>query len=201
MSPKAKNITFFCLGIIIIAVLFLIFQKPDYPDTFTAKPIKGNHDASVKIVEFSDLQCPACGAAHPVVKKIMGEYETKVSLEYKHFPLTSIHLFAFDAAVASECANDQGKFWEYIDIAFANQNALQKKNLKTYAEQIGLNTETFDACLASGVKKKYVSADMNEGIGKNVQSTPSFFINGKPLDSWQYEKFKAALDAALAEAR
>ncbi len=191
---------------IIIAFFFIIagvtwfVTRPTYDDVYTAKPIKGNPDAMVRIVEFSDFQCPACGAAAPTVKKIMEEYGDRVSLEYKHFPLTSIHAFAFNAAEASECANDQGKFWEMHDILFEKQESLSIGSLKDYAEQIGLDTEKFNNCLDSNAKAKYVTADFNEGIGKGVDSTPSFFVNGKKIESWKYEIFAAALDAALAEA-
>ncbi|MBI5001757.1 DsbA family protein [Candidatus Woesearchaeota archaeon] len=191
----------------IIIALFLIIAgvtwfvtRPTYDDVYTAKPIKGNTDAMVRIVEFSDFQCPACGAAAPTVKKIMEVYGDRVSLEYKHFPLTSIHAFAFNAAEASECANDQGKFWEMHDIMFEKQDELSISSLKDYAEQIGLDTEKFNNCLDSNAKAKYVTADFNEGIGKGVDSTPSFFVNGKKIESWKYEIFAAALDAALAEA-
>ena len=185
--------------LIIIAGVHWFVTRPTYDDVYTPKPVEGNPDATVKIVEFSDFQCPACGAAAPTVKKIMEEYGDKVSLEYKHFPLTSIHAFAFNAAEASECANDQGKFWEMHDMMFEKQDDLTIGSLKKYAETIGLDTEKFNNCLDSNAKAKYVTADFNEGIGKGVDSTPSFFVNGKKIESWKYEIFAAALDAALAE--
>src|SRR3989338_5549266 len=185
--------------IIIIVGIYWFATHPTYDDVYTAKPIKGNPDAMVRIVEFSDFQCPACGAAAPTVTKIMEEYGDRVSLEYKHFPLSSIHAFAFNAAEASECANDQGKFWEMHDIMFEKQDQLSIGSLKDYAEQIGLDTEKFNNCLDSNAKAKYVTADYNEGIGKGVDSTPSFFVNGEKIESWKYEIFAAALDAALAE--
>lgn len=203
MNTKTKKITFFCLGAILVVILFLIFQKPDYPDQQSPKAILGNPDATIKIVEFSDLQCPACKSAHPAVKRIMNEYPDKASLTYKHFPLTNIHLFAFDAAVAAECANDQGKFWEFVDKAFEMQSALQKKNLKQYAADLQLDTEKFNVCMESGTKDKYIRAEMNEGIGKGVQGTPTFFINGKPIEvktgQYWYEVLKTAIDTALGE--
>lgn len=186
--------------IILIVGIYWFVNRPTYDDVYTPKPFEGNSDATVKIVEFSDFQCPACGAAHVTVKKIMAEYGDKVSLEYKHFPLTSIHAFAFNAAEASECANDQGKFWEMHDIMFENQDELSVKALKKYAEQLELDAKKFNNCLDSNAKAKYVTADYNEGIGKGVDSTPSFFINGKKLESWKYEVFAAALDGALVEA-
>lgn len=185
--------------IILIAAVHWFITRPTYDDVYTPKPIKGNADATVKITEFSDFQCPACGAAVPTVQKIMEEYGDRVSLEYKHFPLTSVHAFAFNAAEASECANDQGKFWEMHNIMFENQESLSIGSLKDYAETIGLDTEKFDNCLDSNAKAKYVTADFNEGIGKGVDSTPSFFVNGEKIASWKYELFVAAIEAALAE--
>lgn len=185
--------------LILIVGVYWFVTRPTYDDVYTPKPVKGNPDASVTIVEFSDFQCPACGAAHPIVEKIIEEYGDRVSLEYKHFPLTSIHAFAFNAAQASECANDQGKFWEMHDSMFDNQKELSISSLKSYAETIGLETEKFNNCLDSGAKAKYVKADFNEGIGKGVEGTPTFFINGKKLESWKYEVFAAALDEALAK--
>lgn len=184
---------------LIVLIIYLLWAKPEYPDIYTPKPAKGNTSADVKILEFSDFQCPACSAAYPVAEQIIKEYGDKVSLEYRHFPLTSIHQFAFKAAEASECANDQGKFWEYADILFTNQKDLSKKALKKYAAEISLDTELFNNCLESGAKAKYVTADFNEGIGKRVGGTPTFFINGKELDKWAYKNFKEAIDAALAE--
>ena len=202
MEQKTKNLIYFCVGVILVGGIYLLFfNKAEYADVYTPKPLQGNVNATVKIVEFSDLQCPACKAAHPTVKRIMEEYGDRVSLEYKHFPLTNLHKFAFDTAVASECANDQGKFWEFADTAFANQDALQKKNLRKYAVDLGLDSKKFNACIDSGTKEKYVKAEMNEGFGKQVGGTPTFFINGKTLESWKYEMFKAALDETLNQTK
>ncbi len=183
--------------VILVLVIWIFVSRPTYDDVYTPKPLEGNPDAAVKIVEFSDIQCPACGAAYPVTKQIMEKYSDMVSFEYKHFPLTSIHAFAFNAAEASECANDQGKFWEYIDVAFTHQKALRISDLKSYAEQLGLDMKKFENCLDSSAKAKYVMADYNEGIGKNVQGTPTFFINGVKLGSWNYGNFSDAIESAL----
>lgn len=199
IEENIKKYKWGILGILLLILLGIWFFMvwPRYEDVYTPKPLEGNSNATVKIVEFSDFQCPACGAAYPVVERIMDVYGDRVSLEYKHFPLTSIHQFAFQAAEASECANDQEKFWEYVDIAFTNQKDLSKRALKRYAKELDLDTGLFNNCLDSGAKKKWVSADFNEGIGKGVGGTPTFFINGKQLDKWNYDNFAAALDAAL----
>lgn len=186
-------------ALIIVAFLgYWFFVRATYPDIYAPKPIAGNPNATVTITEFSDFQCPACGSAYTVVEQIMEEYSDRVQLEYKHFPLTSIHIYAFKAAEASECANDQSRFWDYADMLFTHQNELTNGDLKNYAASLGLNTKLFNNCLDSSAKKKYVTADYNEGAGK-IKGTPTFFINGQKLNSWKYENFKAALDAALNE--
>ncbi|MFA6887975.1 MAG: thioredoxin domain-containing protein [Candidatus Woesearchaeota archaeon] len=186
------------IGILVIVAFlgYWFFVRATYPDIYTPKLMAGNPNATVTITEFSDFQCPACGSAYTVVEQIMEEYSDKVRLEYKHFPLTSIHTYAFKAAEASECANDQGKFWEYVDILFTHQNELTNGDLKNYAVSLGLDENLFNNCLDSDAKKKYVTADYNEGVGK-IKGTPTFFINGQKLESWKYENFKSALDAAL----
>ena len=192
-------------AMITIIVLFILgiwwfATRATYPDIYTPKPLAGNSDATVKIVEFSDFQCPWCGKAYPVITQILKNYGDQVSFEYKQFPLTSLHKFAFKAAEASECANDQEKFWDYYDILFMHQTALTTSDLKNYAEQLNLDTDAFDNCLDSDAKTKYVTADFNEGIGKGVQGTPSFFINGQALEGvnyYDYANFSIAVECAL----
>ncbi|MBI4163400.1 MAG: DsbA family protein [Candidatus Aenigmarchaeota archaeon] len=133
----------------------------------------------IEVVEYSDFQCPACGAAYPEVKNIISQAEDKVKVIYKQLPLTSIHPYAFKAAEASECAADQGKFWEYHNKLFDNQNKLDVVSLKKYAADIGLDTVNFNACLDTGATAGRVRADMEEAKSKGVRATPTFFVNGK----------------------
>jgi len=137
----------------------------------------GNADAPVLIEEFSDLQCPACGLISPMLEEIVRNNPTVARMEYYHFPLPQ-HQFAQKAAEAAECAGDQGKFWEYVKVAFKNQKSLTEDNLKSFATQLGLNSETFDDCLDSNTKKSAVKADLYEGRRRSVSSTPSIFVNG-----------------------
>ncbi len=133
----------------------------------------------ITVIEYSDFQCPACGAAYPEVKNIINKTGDKVKFVYKQFPLTSIHPYAFKASEASECAADQGKFWEYHDKLFDNQQKLDIGNLKKYAEQVGLDTQSFNQCLDSGAMSERVRADMNDARSAGVTATPTFFVNGK----------------------
>jgi len=167
--------------VILAGVVLLLFMKPpSYTIQLGRSNTRGN--GSVEIIEFSDFQCPACGAAYPQVEEFLKNNSYKVTYIYKHFPLTSIHKYAQKAAEASECAADQGKFWEYYNKLFQNQQRLAKSDLVNYAEQIGLDTKNFTACLESGVMSGRVSDDFNEGNRKGVRATPTFFINGRKVE-------------------
>lgn len=184
---------------IILALYFTYnyFFGATYPDINTPKPVFGNENAKVKIIEFSDLQCPACKTSHPIVQKIKQEYKDRISFKYYHYPLRAIHPYAQKAAEAAECANDQSKFFEYIDAAFVQSPNLQKKNLKIIASRLGLGTEKFNNCLDSGAKAKFVEGDVRLGDAKNVRGTPTFYINDKQLEDWDYGSFKAAIEKEL----
>ena len=202
MKIKKKTLRL-VLAIIVIAiaifVIVSIISKPTYPYISTPKPLLGNKDAAVRIVEFSDLECPACKRAHPVVKTILAEYSDKVSFQFYHFPLTTIHLYAFKAAEAAECANDQGKFFELIDAVYAREEKPTKSVLTDVAEQLGLDTKSFNSCIDSGAKKNFVIADLQEASIRNLYATPTIFINDKKLESWEYDEFKSAVEEALVE--
>lgn len=154
-------------------------------------------NAKVTIVEYSDFQCPYCARVVPTVKKIEETYGEDVEVLFKHFPL-AFHSYAKKAAEASECARDQGKFWEYHDKLFENQNKLDEKSLKKYAEELGLDTNGFNKCLDSGSKTAKVETDFEEGKSLGVTGTPSFFINGqKVVGAQPYEKFAEIIDVMI----
>jgi protein-disulfide isomerase len=160
-------------------------------------PSKGPENAPITIVEFSDFQCPYCSRAMKTVDEVVAAYPNQIRLVFRHFPL-EFHKEAPKAAEASLCANDQGKFWEYHDLLFANQQALQVPQLKEYAKKVGLDTAKFNKCLDSGEKASIVSADMAEGQKLGVNGTPAFFINGILLSGAQpAEEFKSIIDEEL----
>jgi protein-disulfide isomerase len=160
-------------------------------------PVKGSVDAPVRIVEFSDFQCPYCTRGAAVVEEVLAAYGDKVAFEFRHFPL-SFHDRAHKSAQASECANDQGKFFAYHDLLFANQGALQDNNLADYATQAGLDVAAFNECYASGKHAATVDADMAAGSSVGMQGTPGFFINGRNLSGAQpLPAFKEIIDAEL----
>ncbi|MFH0927228.1 MAG: DsbA family protein [Candidatus Micrarchaeota archaeon] len=164
----------------------------------TGRPARGDANAPVTIVEFSDFQCPFCQRAYPTISQVEQDYAGKIKLVYMQFPLNSLHPYAQKAAEASECAQDQGKFWEYYDTLFTAQT-LDVPSLKQHAADLGLDTVKFNACLDGGTKAADVAAQENLGSSLGVSGTPSFFINGKMLVGAQpYGSFKSAIDAALA---
>ena len=163
----------------------------------SGRPVRGNLDAKVTIVEFSDFECPFSQRAEPTVRQVMNEYSGKVRLVYMHFPL-SFHPNAQKAAEASECANDQGKFWEYNDRLFDTAQ-LGAASLKQHAASLGLDTARFNQCLDSGASAGKVAAMQSMGSQNGVSGTPTFFINGQPLVGAQpYANFKAVIDQQLA---
>jgi protein-disulfide isomerase len=164
----------------------------------TGKTARGNENAKVVIVEFSDFQCPFCGRVQQTIEQILKDYNGSVKLYYKHFPLTQIHPYAQKAAEAAELAADQGKFWEYHDKLFQNQNNLDTESLKRYAAELGLDTNKFNKGLESGEKAAIVNKDLQEGLSLGVQGTPTFFINGRILVGAQpYSAFKQIIDEEL----
>ncbi|HKB07604.1 MAG TPA: thioredoxin domain-containing protein [Candidatus Polarisedimenticolia bacterium] len=142
---------------------------------------KGPAKAPVTIVEFSDYQCPYCSRAEQTVTEVLKKYGDKVRLVYRDYPL-SFHQNANIAAQASECAKDQGKFWEMHSAMFANQSKLTQNELVETAGGIsGIDKEKFKACLDSGKFKDEVQKDFDEGVKAGVTGTPTFFINGIPM--------------------
>jgi len=156
-------------------------EKPGRPQVtlnLTPAPLKGNENAKVKIIEFSDFECPFCGGLTKTLDKVLRKYGRAVSLSFKAFPL-SRHPNAPLAHQASLCAHDQGKFWPYHDKLFESQQALQRADLEKYAGDFKLDITKFKQCLDSGEKFAKVQKELLEGQEAGVRSTPTLFINGK----------------------
>lgn len=166
--------------------------------------VKGAKDAKVTIVEFGDFQCPACGAAHPIVKQLVGEYGDQVKFVFRNFPL-QMHKNAQPAHQAAEAAGAQGKFFEMHDLLFQNQNEWENstnpnEQFEKYAQELKLDVEKFKADVASKKFDKKIEQDVNDGYAVGVNATPTFFINGvKQEGGMQYTDFKAKIDAELAK--
>ncbi|MBU3957585.1 MAG: DsbA family protein, partial [Nanoarchaeota archaeon] len=199
-----KKIIYGIVAAIAILVLgfgtyFFLFSQP-VSQIPRAEHFLGDANAKVVVTEYSDFQCPACGAAEAAAQDIAEFYSDRIKFVFRHFPLASHH-YAQKAAEAAECAGAQGKFWEMHHKLFENQKALRASDLKTYAQQIGLNMTAFSQCLDSGAAAANVNADYNNGVAEGVRATPSFFINGRLIEgAAPFEDFKAAIDRELAAA-
>lgn len=160
-------------------------------------PARGPGNAPVTLVEFSDFQCPFCSKAHDTVEQVMQTYAGKVRLVFRQFPL-DMHKNAAKAAEAALCANDQGKFWEYHDVLFKNQQTLEVPQLKDHANEVGIDQTKFASCLDSGKYAKTVQEDMTAGQKVGVSGTPAFFINGVMLSgAMPFDEFKRVIDQEL----
>ncbi|HLM54923.1 MAG TPA: thioredoxin domain-containing protein [Pyrinomonadaceae bacterium] len=171
-------------------------EPPVYQIATDDQPWKGNQNASVTVVEFTDYQCPSCAATHPVLERLIAEYGDRVRFVVRDFPLP-MHAEARKAAEAAEAAREQGKYWEYTALLFRNQSSLQVNNLKQYATAVGLDRAKFDAALDGGKFAPQVERDLLDGQKIGVSGTPSIYINGRLSKVITYEGLKAQLDAAL----
>ncbi|HKP45639.1 MAG TPA: thioredoxin domain-containing protein [Pyrinomonadaceae bacterium] len=160
-------------------------------------PFRGDVNAPVTIVEFTDFQCPSCAAMQPVLDDVLKSYGNKVRFVVRDFPLLA-HANARKAAEAANAANAQGKFFEYTQILFKHQSALDVPSLKKYASDLGLNRAQFDTALDSGRFADEVRHDLADGEKYGVDSTPTIFINGVALTELSSEGLRAAIDKALA---
>jgi hypothetical protein len=144
----------------------------------TDAPVKGAPMAKVNIVEFSDFECPYCGAAHPALTALLGEFPGQVNLMFKNFPLEG-HKNSVPAARASVAAQFQGKFWEMADKLFEHQRELSPEKIRELAASIGLEMARFDADMASAAVQQRIDNDKKEGTGLGIQGTPTLFVNGR----------------------
>lgn len=174
-----------------------------------ADHVFGKQDSKVTLVEYGDFQCPGCKGMHPTVKTLTEKYEGQLTFVFRNFPLTQAHPNALVAAAAAESAGLQGKYWEMHDTLFTNQDAWKSASVKErigvfekYAQQLGLNIETFKTDIASEKVTKKIKYDMAIGNNINVKSTPTFILNGKELTQAEWSdpvKFEAAIVAQLKE--
>lgn len=189
--------------------------KPIAPSIINIKPVSGNDHvwgnpkAPVKIIEFSDLECPFCKRFHPTLKKIVEDYKGEVVWIYRHFPLDSLHSKARKEAEATECANELGgndKFWEYVDRLFEvtpSNNGLDPAELPKIAGYVGLNKTEFESCLSSGKYASHVAEDLKDAVNSGGTGTPYSIVIGKDGKKYSingalpYEQVKLVVDQAL----
>lgn len=176
-------------------------------------PVRGSKVAPITIIEFSDFQCPFCARFHAQTLPLLLENyidSGKVKFVYRDFPIQNSHPNAMPAAVAAECADEQGKYWEYHDMLFENQG--QWNNLETtdaismfsqYALELGLNKDQFDVCLTTGKYIDEIREDLNDGQSYGVSGTPGFFIGNDDLGfvelkgAQPFENFQKVIDIQL----
>lgn len=171
--------------------------KRHYAVSTKGSPSKGNPEAQIALVEFSDFQCPFCGRVTPTLNQIEREYGDRVRIVFKHLPLR-MHSKAPAAHAAAEAAHRQGKFWEMHDLIFANQREMSELKYVEYAEQIGLDVERFKRDVAATDVKAKVDADAAEAQQLGVTGTPGFFVNGRFLSGAQpFTSFKTLIDEEL----
>lgn len=164
--------------------------------------IQGEENADVTLVEYGDYECPHCGRAYWIVKKVQEEMGHRLRFVFRHFPLTQAHPHALHAAEAAEIAATQDKFWEMHDRLYKNQNALDDESLIAYAEGIGLDVKKFTEQLRSDTFEEKVRADFMGGVESGVNGTPTFFIDGVRFNqSWDYESLLEALERGQQSSR
>lgn len=169
--------------------------------------IKGNPDAEVVLVEYSDFQCPACRAMYPVVSELMAEYGDQIRLEYRHFPIERAHPYAVQAAAAAEAAGQQGKFYEFHDLLFDNLDEWSASPTPNaffaqYAELLELDMDTYSRHANASLLREKVRAQQQQGLAEGVTGTPTMFLNGERMEYSTYDEFVtqvvSAIDPSLA---
>jgi len=186
-----KIVKLILTAVVVVACVLVVkhFKTASYKAHFKPAPIragvriKGTLDAKIRITEFTDFQCPACGKVVPVVDELLKKYNGKLSLEHKHFPLP-MHKNAKKASIFAECASDQGKFWPYHDVLFKSQTSwISLDDPSQYFEdlgmQLGLNSDKLKACVAGEAAEKRIGSDRIDGEILGVKATPTFVIEGK----------------------
>jgi protein-disulfide isomerase len=183
-----------------IRILLAEPERPVQAISVDDDPSKGDANAPVTVIVFTDFQCPSCAATHPVIDDVLNSYGNTVRLVVRDFPLNQ-HANARKAAEAANAAHAQGKFFEYAALLFKRQNALDVGSLKKYATEVGLNRAAFDAALDSGKYAAEVTHDLKDGELYGVESTPTIFVNGVSLPGLSADLMRAAIDRALTASK
>lgn len=204
-------------GAIVISAVFLAFlfiKSSSQAPVVSSLPVsphsdsdwvKGEKGAKVSLIEYSDLQCPACLAYYPVIKQLADEFGESVNFVYRHFPLRAIHFNSQLASQAAEAAGLQGKFWEMHDLLFEKQESWAKATnpeelFIQYAKEMGLNLEQFNKDLNSDVIKQEVEKDYQSGLAAGVNATPTFFLSGiKIQNPRSFDEFKGIIEKEISQ--
>lgn len=160
---------------------------------------QGNVNAAVTLVEYGDFECPHCRRAHPLIKHLLKERGKELNFVFRNFPLQEIHPHAYIAAIAAEASGKQDRFWEMHDLIFENQDKLSTNYLLSLAGDVGLDLAQFTEDLKSEEILNKIETDFESGIRSGVNGTPTFFLNGKPLFTYDatYESLSDAVQLEL----
>ena len=173
------------------------FKQPQKQIDTQGRPFIGNPNAKIVVAEFSDYECPYCKKAANTLKPILSQYKGQVKLVFFNYPLDmscnstlerDLHKRACATAYAAYCAQQQGKFWEYHDKAFARQPKFHKASLENIAEKIKLDLNKFNACLESQAPKDFVKSDLEQGKLIGIRGTPAVYVNGRKFQPWMSRK-------------
>jgi len=164
----------------------------------SADHVQGDENSPVTLVEYGDYQCPYCGAAYPIVKRIQKHFGSRLRFVFRNFPLIEMHTDAEFAAETAEFASSQGKFWEAHDMLYENQKRLGGELYSELAKQLKLAPADIRSALEKREFAPRVRADFSSGVRSGVNGTPTFFINGQRHDdSYEYDVLVAAIEAAM----
>jgi protein-disulfide isomerase len=160
---------------------------------------QGDPDAPITLVEYGDYECPHCGRAYPIVKRVQQHFGERLLFAFRNFPLNHTHPNAESAAEAAEYAATQGRFWEMHDLLYENQDRLGSDLYEKLATEIGLDPDAIISSLDAGEFTGRVRADFMSGVRSGVNGTPTFFINGERYDGpFDYPALVGAINAVLA---
>jgi protein-disulfide isomerase len=194
-----RRISLFFVALIVAVGLFIGYKL--WGPTVTSEELiglskentQGLVNAPVKIVEFGDFGCPSCRRWHRsgIKQQVMEMFGDQVSFTYRHFPVMSEH--SVQAAIASQCAGEQGAFWMYHDFLFEQAEGLTESELARYAMALGLNTLAFEACVQSEKVRDYVDRDKRSAFREGALGTPAFFVNGQLVYNPSFEELETLI--------
>ncbi len=213
LATMRTHFVVFAIAVVIVIPAFLYLSRhgelsparPVSPEALSdhlVRPdshVAGSPKAPVTVVEFGDFQCPACGRTEPAAREIREKYGNQIRFVFRHFPFESMHPQAEKAAEASECAAEQGKFWEALEKFYQGQGDLSEPALKRYAAELGLDQGRFSQCLSSGKMAARLRRDVDDAHALGVRATPTFFVGRQRIErALDFGQFAQLIDHELA---
>ena len=165
-----------------------------HPPVGSQDHIQGKYGAIITLTEYGDYQCPYCGMAYPIVKRLQKKFGVRLRFVFRNFPIQEAHPDAYNAALAAEAAALQGKFWEMHDMLYEHRSALDLESLSSYSIDLGLDLKRFKKDFESGKLQQRIDGDLETGLRSGVNGTPSFYVNGSKYNGdWRFEPFVTVL--------